>query len=160
MGTKEEYFSMDSFDDIMSFRDPFDALVEAPNSAFGRFCREKYLVAVPCSMEVSFFGNKDHRAFIENGGHPRTQFYQAFARMAVNVWAMLTVARQLKPKAEMFFVKGGVQFQKKHMESVPAKLTPEEAKISVGFTILPGFKIGCSVIRCRVYLSMLNSGNL
>ncbi|GJM92716.1 hypothetical protein PR202_ga09209 [Eleusine coracana subsp. coracana] len=160
MRTKEEYFSMDSFDDIMSFTDPFDALVEAPNSAFGRFCREKYLVAVPCSMEVSFFGSKDHRAFIENGGHPRTQFYQAFARMARNVWGLLTVARQLKPKAEMFFVKGDVQFQKKHMESVPAKLTPEEAKISVGLTIMPGFKIGCTVIRCRVYLSMLNTGDL
>ncbi|GJN17317.1 hypothetical protein PR202_gb04374 [Eleusine coracana subsp. coracana] len=121
---------------------------------------EKYLVAVPCSMEVSFFGNKDHRAFIDNAGHPRTHFYQAFARMARNVWGLLTVSRQLKPKAEMFFVKGGVQFQKKHMESVPAKLTLEEAKISVGFTIMPGFKIGCTVIRCRVYLSMLNTGNL
>jgi hypothetical protein len=159
MGTKEEYFSMDSFDHIMSFMDPFDSLVEAPNSGFGRFCREKYLVAVPGRMEVSFFGNMDQRAFVENGGHPRTQFYQAFSGMARNVWALLTVARQLKPRAEMFFVKGGVQFQKKHMESVQARLTPEEAKMSVGFTIMPGFKIGCTVIRCRVYLSMLNTGD-
>ncbi|WVZ68366.1 hypothetical protein U9M48_017315 [Paspalum notatum var. saurae] len=157
MVTGEEYFSMDCFDHVMSFEDPFDALVEAQNSAFGRFCREKYLVAVPWSMEDSLFGNLDHRAFVESGGHPRTQFYHAFARMARYVWALLTVARYLKPRAEMFFVKGGVQFQKKHMESVPAMLSTGEAKISVGFTIMPGFKIGCTVIRCRVYLSMLNT---
>jgi len=157
MGTKEEYFSMDSYDHVMSFKDPFDALMEAPNSAFGRFCREKYLVAVPRSMEDSFLGNLDHRAFVERGGHPRTQFYQTFARMARHVWALLTVARYLKPRAEMFFVKTGVQFQKKHMESVPAKLTTEEAKFSVGFTVMPGFKIGCAVIRCKVYLSTLDA---
>ncbi|KAL6853759.1 hypothetical protein ACP4OV_019788 [Aristida adscensionis] len=157
MGTKEEYFSMDSFDHVMGFKDPFDALAEAPNSTFGRFCREKYLVAVPCSMEDSFFGNLDHRAFIKNGGHPRTQFYQAFARMARYVWALLTVARHLKPTAQMFFVKSGAQFQKKHMECIPAKLTSDEAKISVGFTVMPGFKIGCTVIRCKVYLSMLHA---
>ena len=157
MGTKEEYFSMDSYDHVMSFKDPFDALMEAPNSAFGRFCREKYLVAVPRSMEDSFMGNLDHRAFVERGGHPRTQFYQTFARMARHVWALLTVARYLKPRAEMFFVKTGVQFQKKHMESVPAKLTTEEAKFSVGFTVMPGFKIGCTVIRCKVYLSTLDA---
>jgi len=157
MGTKEEYFSMDSYDHVMSFKDPFDALMEAPNSAFGRFCREKYLVAVPRSMEDSFLGNLDHRAFVERGGHPRTQFYQTFARMARHVWALLTVARYLKPRAEMFFVKTGVQFQKKHMESVPAKLTTEEAKFSVGFTVMPGFKIGCTVIRCKVYLSTLDA---
>jgi len=157
MGTKEEYFSMDSYDHVMSFKDPFDALMEAPNSAFGRFCREKYLVAVPRSMEDSFLGNLDHRAFVERGGHPRTQFYQTFARMARHVWALLTIARYLKPRAEMFFVKTGVQFQKKHMESVPAKLTTEEAKFSVGFTVMPGFKIGCTVIRCKVYLSTLDA---
>ena len=157
MVTKEDYFSMDSFYHVMSFKDPFDALVESPNSNFGKFCREKYLVAVPSNMEDSFFGNLDHRAFVKMGGHPRTQFYQTFARMARYVWALLTVARFLKPMAEMFFVKSGVQFQKKHMESVPAKLTTEEAKFSVGFTVMPGFKIGCTVIRCRVYLSMLNT---
>jgi len=141
----------------MSFKDPFDALMEAPNSAFGRFCREKYLVAVPRSMEDSFMGNLDHRAFVERGGHPRTQFYQTFAKMARYVWALLTVACYLKPRAEMFFVKTGVQFQKKHMESVPAKLTTEEANFSVGFTVMPGFKIGCTIIRCKVYLSMLDA---
>jgi len=112
-----------------SFKDPFDALMEAPNSVFGRFCREKYLLAVARSMEDSFLGNLDHRAFVERGGHPRTQFYQTFAKMARYVWALLTVARYLKPRAEMFFLLNtGVQFQKKHMENVLAKLTTEEAK--------------------------------
>jgi len=56
-----------------------------------------------------------------------------------------------------FLLNTGVQFQKKHMENVPAKLTTEEAKFSVGFTVMPGFKIGCTVIRCKVYLSTLDA---
>ena len=35
-----------------------------------------------------------------------------------------------------FLLNTGVQFQKKHMENVPAKLTTEEAKFSVGFTVM------------------------
>ena len=48
-----------------SFKAPFDAPMEAPNSIFGRFFREKYLLAVARSMEDSFLGNLDHRAFVE-----------------------------------------------------------------------------------------------
>ncbi|KAL5229066.1 hypothetical protein ABZP36_017331 [Zizania latifolia] len=157
MGDKLDYLSLDIFDHIMSFSDPFDALMEAPNSNFGRFCRAKYLAAVPCSMEDSFFGNSNHRAFVVNGGHPRTPFYQAFVRMSRHVWAVLTVARALNPRAEMFYVKSGTAFKRKHMENIPAKMTTEEEKISVGFAVMPGFKIGCTVIRCRVYLSMVKT---
>jgi hypothetical protein len=157
MGDREQYISPDSFDCIMSFRDPFDALMSDPDSSFGRYCRAKYLVAVPRSMEDSFFGNLDHRAFVESSGHPRTQFYQKFVKMARYTWALLPVARSLNPRAEMFYVKSGFQFRKEHMESTPAKMTTEEEKFSVGFTVMPGFKVGCTVIRCRVYLSKVNT---
>ncbi|KAL5219943.1 hypothetical protein ABZP36_024656 [Zizania latifolia] len=157
MRDKEEYLSLDIFDHIMSSKYPFDALMEAPNSNFGRFCRAKYLAAMPRSMEDSFFGNLDHRAFVENGGHPRTPFYLAFMRMSRYVWALLTVARSLHPRAEMFYVKSGTEFRRKHMQNIPAKMTTEEEKRSVRFTVMPGFKIGCTVIRCRVYLSMVNA---
>ena len=156
MGDREEYISLESFDSVMSFRDPFDALMSDPDSSFGRYCREKYLVAVPQSMEDSFFGNLDHRAFIESGGHPRTQFYMKFVKMARYAWALLAVARSLNPRAEIFYVKSGVQFRKEHMECTPAKMTTEEEKFSVGFTVLPGFKVGCTVVGCRVYLSKVN----
>jgi hypothetical protein len=36
-------------------------------------------------------------------------------------------------------------------------MTTEEEKFSVGFTVMPGFKVGCTVIRCRVYLSKVNT---
>ncbi|KAK1667496.1 hypothetical protein QYE76_055655 [Lolium multiflorum] len=157
MGDREDYISLDSFDCIMSFRDPFDALMSDPDSNFGRYCRAKYIVAVPQSMEDSFFGNLDHRAFVESGGHPRTQFYQRFVKMARYAWGLLAVARSLNPRAEMFYVNSGVQFRKEHMESTPAKMTTEEEKFSVGFTVMPGFKVGCTVIRCRVYLSKGNA---
>ncbi|XP_006644927.1 protein GRAVITROPIC IN THE LIGHT 1-like [Oryza brachyantha] len=157
MGEKEDYLSLDNFDYVMSFRDPFDALVNAPNSCFGRFCRAKYLATVPTIMEDSFFGNLDHRSFVQNGGHPRTPFYQAFVTMSRYVWASLTVARSLNPRAEMFHVKSGTRFRSKHMECVPAKITTEEDNANVGFTVMPGFKIGCTIIRCRVYVSLINS---
>ncbi|XP_047055101.1 protein GRAVITROPIC IN THE LIGHT 1-like [Lolium rigidum] len=157
MGDRGDYISLDSFDCIMSFRDPFDALMSDPDSNFGRYCRAKYLLAVPQSMENSFFGNLDHRAFVESGGHPRTQFYQKFVKMARYAWALLAVARSLNPRAEMFYVNSGVQFRKEHMESTPAKMTTEEEKFIVGFTVMPGFKVGCTVVRCRVYLSKVNT---
>uniref|UniRef100_A0A0D9V799 Uncharacterized protein n=1 Tax=Leersia perrieri TaxID=77586 RepID=A0A0D9V799_9ORYZ len=159
MGDKEDYLSLDAFDYIMSFKDPFDALMKAPTSCFGRFCRAKYLATVPPGMEDSFFGNLDHRSFIQNGGHPKTPFYQAFVTMSRYVWASLAIARSLNPKAEMFHVKNGTEFRSKHMECVPAKITTGEDKACVGFTVMPGFKIGCTVIRCRVYLSMVNARN-
>ena len=156
MADRDDHTPLDSVDCIMSFKDPFDALMTDPDSSFGRYCRAKYLVAVPQSMEDSFFGNLDHRAFVESGGHPRTPFYQKFVRMARYTWALLAVARSLNPRAEMFYVKSGVQFRKEHMESTPAKIIREE-KFNVGFTVMPGFKIGCTVIKCRVYLSKLNA---
>ncbi|KQK10369.1 protein GRAVITROPIC IN THE LIGHT 1 [Brachypodium distachyon] len=157
MGDREDCFPLDSFDRVMSFKDPFDALMNAPDSSFGRYCKAKYLMAVPQSMEDSFFGNLDHRTFVESGGHPRTTFYQKFVTMARNTWALLTVARSSNPRAEMFYVKAGVQFRKEHMESTAASMITEEENISVGFTVMPGFKIGYAVIRCRVYLSTVKA---
>ncbi|XP_073009142.1 protein GRAVITROPIC IN THE LIGHT 1-like [Typha latifolia] len=156
MGAQDGSLTIDDFDCVMSFRDPFDALLKDPDSNFGRFCRSKYVVAVPSKMEESFFGNLDQRAFLMAGGHPRTPFYQAFVRMARLVWALQVMANSFIPRAEIFYVKRGNKYKKDYMESVVAEVVPKEGdKITVGFTVTPGFKIGATIVHCRVYLSKM-----
>lgn len=151
---QEGFFSMHHFDRVMGASDPFDVLITDPNSDFSIFCREKYLDAIPKEMEDSFFGNLDHRVFLISGGHPRTPFYECFVKMARWVWALKVMSLTFIPKAEMFFVREMDSFVNDFMESVVTEMTPKRGRMAkVGFTVMPGFKIGENVIRCRVYLS-------
>ncbi|CAJ1960557.1 unnamed protein product [Sphenostylis stenocarpa] len=90
--------------DIMKFDDPIDVLMENPNSDFSKFCGAKYLMVFHPTMEESFFGNLDHRALILSGKHPRTEFYQLFAKVAKWVWVLLGSSATIDPHATMFSV--------------------------------------------------------
>ena len=52
------------FDRIMRFCDPLDALMHFPSSGFSRFCRSRYLAAVPPETEAAMFRNLEQRAFV------------------------------------------------------------------------------------------------
>ncbi|WOL04844.1 hypothetical protein Cni_G13566 [Canna indica] len=155
---RDESFTLDQFDRILNSQDPFDALMEDPNSCFGRFCRSKYLLVVSSKMECSFFGNLDQRSFVLNGCHPRTPFYQAFVKMARWAWALQVMANSFIPQAEIFYAKKGCEFSKDFMKSVVDGVIPKEGKnLKVGFTVTPGYKIGSNIISCRVYLCKIAS---
>ncbi|CAL9754410.1 unnamed protein product [Musa acuminata subsp. burmannicoides] len=146
--------SMNQLDRVMTSQEPFDAVMEDPNGWFGKYCRAKYALAVPSKMERSFFGNLDQRSFVMSGGHPRTPFYEAFVRMARWAWALQVMANSFIPKAEMFYAKKGHDFSKDFMESVADGVICEEEggeTLEVGFTVTPGFRIGSTIVRCRVY---------
>ncbi|XP_020203193.1 protein GRAVITROPIC IN THE LIGHT 1 isoform X2 [Cajanus cajan] len=149
--------------DIMKFDDPFDALMENPHSDFAKFCQAKYLLVVHPKMEESFFGNLDHRTFIVSGKHPRTEFYQLFAKMAKCVWVLLGSAVAIDPEATLFSVSRGSMFSSLYMESVEeekesAVLSDEERETcKVQFMIMPGFQIGKMVVKSRVYISKHSS---
>ncbi|KAL2317379.1 hypothetical protein Fmac_031255 [Flemingia macrophylla] len=149
--------------DIMKFDDPFDTLMENPHSDFAKFCQAKYLLVVHPKMEESFFGNLDHRTFIMSGKHPRTEFYQLFAKMAKCVWILLGSAVAIDPEATLFSVSRGSMFSSLYMESVEeekesAVLSDEErATHNVQFMIMPGFQIGKMVVKSRVYISKHSS---
>ncbi|KAF6172616.1 hypothetical protein GIB67_027845 [Kingdonia uniflora] len=159
-------FSSQSYnvDDTLRYysRDPFDGLIEYPNSNFGKFCSSKYLLLVHRKMEALFFGNLDQRGFVLSGGHPRTQFYMAFVKMAKSVWVLQAMAALNDPKAEIFGVQRGSEFSETYMENIVEiedyeKDQPvKEGRLRVGFMIMPGFRIGETVIKSRVYLSRLN----
>ncbi|KAK7385620.1 hypothetical protein VNO78_31355 [Psophocarpus tetragonolobus] len=145
--------------DIMKFHDPFDALMANPHSDFAKFCQAKYLLVVHPKMEESFFGNLDHRTFVMNGKHPRTEFYLLFAKMAKWVWVLLGSAVSIDPEATLFSVSRGSVFSSLYMESVEeekesAVLSAEErATHKVQFMIMPGFQIGKMVVKSAVYIS-------
>ncbi|KAG1338132.1 putative protein GRAVITROPIC IN THE LIGHT 1 [Cocos nucifera] len=116
-------------------------------------------MAAPSKMECSFFGNLDQRAFILSGGHPRTPFYQAFTRMARWIWALLVMVHSFIPKAEFFSVERGDDYSNVYMESVVNQvlLTENGEKLKVGFAVMPGIKIGGTIIQCRVYPSRMQT---
>ncbi|KAK6145216.1 LOW QUALITY PROTEIN: hypothetical protein DH2020_022036 [Rehmannia glutinosa] len=141
-------------DNIMSLEDPIVALVEDPQSSFAEFCRAKYLLVVHPRMEESFFGNLDHRNFVANRIHPCTPFYRAFVKMAR--WGLTAF---VEPKAEMFGVKQGSEFSDIYMEVVEelkgyeAQLEKGQERYKVEFMVMPGFKLGETLIRSQVYVS-------
>ncbi|KAG0466340.1 hypothetical protein HPP92_017920 [Vanilla planifolia] len=159
--SEDEWFRLDDIEQVMSFRDPFEALLQDQDSDFGRFCRSKYLAAVPSRLEATFFGNLDQRLFVQSGGHPRTPFYEAFVKMSRRLWVLQVIAHSFIPKAEIFYVKKGTKFSKDYMESVvsPSQIdvSCEELKPEVGFTVMPGFRIGSHIDRCKVYICRMNS---
>ncbi|XP_057755455.1 protein GRAVITROPIC IN THE LIGHT 1-like [Arachis stenosperma] len=148
--------SLRSYDvgDVVKFDDPIDALMENPGSDFSKFCRTKYLLVVHRTMEESFFGNLDHRSLVSNGKHPRTEFYQLFTKMAKWVWVLLGSAASIDPNATMFYTDNGSMFSSLYMESVNVEREiAEQGTYSVQFMIMPGIKIGQTLVKSQVYIS-------
>ncbi|KAG2559650.1 hypothetical protein PVAP13_8KG021400 [Panicum virgatum] len=132
------------FDRIMRFCDPLDALMQYPISGFSRFCRSRYLAAVPAETEAAVFRNLDQRAFVARG---RTWFYRAFATMARSAWALrAATARCLEHGVHgvrMLYARRGSEYAEELMESVAAP----------AYGVGEGeVKVGATVVACRVLL--------
>ncbi|XP_027183924.1 protein GRAVITROPIC IN THE LIGHT 1 [Coffea eugenioides] len=151
---------------IMTLDDPINVLIEEPQSEFAKFCRKKYLLLIHPWMETSFFGNTDHRTFVTNGLHPYTPFYRAFVRMARWVWILQGTYSATIPKVEIFYVDRGSDFSGSYMECVEElkddafMVSRGDKRFKVEFMILPGFRIGDTLIRSQVYLSKVRSSNV
>ncbi|KAL3574573.1 hypothetical protein D5086_025186 [Populus alba] len=146
-------------DDVLRFDDPIDSLIANPNPGFGNFCGEKYMLVVHPMMEMSFFRNLDQRMFILSGKHPRTPFYQMFARMAKWIWILQGIATSIDPNAQIFSVHRGSKFSDVYMEPVQENKEGvivsegEQSNFKVEFMVMPGFRIGSTFVKSRVYLS-------
>ncbi|XP_050369880.1 protein GRAVITROPIC IN THE LIGHT 1 [Argentina anserina] len=125
-----------------------------PKSAFAKFCRVKYLRLIHPKMETSFAGDLNQRNLVNAGEFPSTNFFSLFADMAKRVWLLHLLAFSFNPEAAIFQVSKGCRFSEVYMESVV-----EEAFLStasepvVGFTVVPGFRLGKTVVQCQVYLT-------
>ncbi|MED6155091.1 hypothetical protein PIB30_002301 [Stylosanthes scabra] len=125
-----------------------------PNSSFARFLKSKYLQVVHAKMECSFFGNLNHRKLLNNGGVPDSAFFIAFAEMAKRVWCLHCLALSFDEDVRIFQVKKNTRFSEAYMECEAEQVSDSDSgELRVGFTVVPGFMIGKSVIQSQVYLS-------
>lgn len=126
-------------------------------SPVAQFCREKYLSLVRPKMESAFFGNLEKREAVSSGrGFPDSEIFAGFAEMARRVWLLhcLFFSFEAETERSIFQIRRGSRFSEVYMESV----TPAEEKdcaseaAAVGFTVVPGFRVGRTLIQCKVYL--------
>lgn len=129
-------------------------LFRNPKSAFAKFCRVKYLRLIHPKMETSFSGNLNQRNLVSDGEFPNTNFFSIFADMAKRVWLLHLLAFSFNPEAAIFQVSKGCRFSEVYMESVAEEAFQSAASEPlVGFTVVPGFRLGKTVIQCQVYLT-------
>ncbi|KAG5058149.1 hypothetical protein AAZX31_05G150100 [Glycine max] len=162
-GAQSLYF--DKFKKVKSLN-PKQYLTHNPNSSFSKFLKSKYLQVVHAKMECSFFGNLNQRKVVNSGGYPESSFFVAFAEMAKRVWTLHCLALSFQDDdVTVFQIKKNTRFSEVYMESVteePVSHSGESSdsssgELRVGFTVVPGFKIGKTVIQSQVYLSLVGS---
>ncbi|QHO14651.1 uncharacterized protein DS421_10g288090 [Arachis hypogaea] len=99
---------------------------------------------------------------LNNGGVPDSAFFVAFAEMAKRVWCLHCLALSLDEDVRIFQVKKNTRFSEAYMECEAEQVVStsseevtdsDSGELRVGFTVVPGFMIGKSVIQSQVYLS-------
>ncbi|GAB4827179.1 hypothetical protein Ancab_034069 [Ancistrocladus abbreviatus] len=128
-----------------------------PGCKFAKFCRAKYLKLVHPKMECSFFGNLDQRKTVSSGAFPGSEFFTAFAEMARRIWLLHCLALSFDPPAVAFQVKKGCRFSEVYMESAADGAIGGDFRVA--FTVVPGFKVGKTVIQSQVFLSAVVAPN-
>ncbi|GMJ01412.1 CHIQUITA1-LIKE 9 [Hibiscus trionum] len=132
---------------------PMELLSRDQNSEFSRFCEKKYQELIHPTMESSIFSNLDRNEVVLNSWRSLSIFYESFVSMASSIWTLHKLALSFVPVVEIFQVERGVDFSMVYMEDVTKRCNlPGQTKVKVGFTVVPGFKIGSTVIQCQVYL--------
>nr|XP_024925684.1 protein GRAVITROPIC IN THE LIGHT 1 [Ziziphus jujuba var. spinosa] len=139
---------------------PKQYLTQNPNSSVGKFTKNKYLHLVHAKMECSIFGNLNVRKVVSSGtGYPETPFFTAFAEMSKRVWLLHCLAFSFGEEVTIFQVRKDCRFSEVYMECVSQEATlfssgelsdaNADIELRVGFTVVPGFKIGKTVIQSQ-----------
>ncbi|GAU35265.1 hypothetical protein TSUD_324020 [Trifolium subterraneum] len=159
-------FFFERFNELKSVKAK-EFLAFKPKSPFAKFCRVKYLRLVHPKMEASFFGHMKQRTNMVNGGEfpDDNKLFTSFGEMAKRVWLLHCLAFSFEPQVEIFQIGKGCRLSDVYMESVVNVNTNDdddvaaalavESEPQVCFTVVPGFKIGKTVLQCQVYLSQL-----
>ncbi|XP_051151772.1 protein GRAVITROPIC IN THE LIGHT 1-like [Andrographis paniculata] len=145
------------FTELKSVR-PKDYISRKPKSPFATYCRRKYAEIVHPKMEASLFGNLGIRDSADSINFPDAPCFSAFIEMAKRVWVLRCLSLSFDPPASIFQAGRGSRFCEVYMESLSDEAflicdsAGPEADPRVAFTVVPGFKIGPTVIQCQVYL--------
>ncbi|CAI9784266.1 unnamed protein product [Fraxinus pennsylvanica] len=154
---KRQQLFFDKFMELKSVR-PADYLAGKPKSTFATFCRTKYLRLMHPKMEASLSGNLDRWKSVNSGEYPEVPFFLSFAEMAKRIWLLHCLALSFDPEVSIFQVTKKSRFSEVYMQSLSdeAFLSSDgtlENNPRVAFTVVPGFRIGKTVIQCQVYLN-------
>ncbi|KAF5952899.1 hypothetical protein HYC85_010843 [Camellia sinensis] len=132
---------------------PMEVLSKNPSCEFSRFCEKKYQHLIHPSMESSIFINLNQNEVVLNSWKSLSAFYESFVKMSSSIWLLHKLAYSFNPIVEIFQVERGIDFSMVYMEDVTKKgVFPGKGRPKVGFTVMPGFKIGKTVIQSQVYL--------
>uniref|UniRef100_A0A7N0VF78 DUF641 domain-containing protein n=1 Tax=Kalanchoe fedtschenkoi TaxID=63787 RepID=A0A7N0VF78_KALFE len=135
-------------------RNPMDVLSRDPICDFSRFCEIKYQELIHPTMETSIFGNLKQDKAVVDSWKSLSVFYESFVHMGSSVWTLHKLAFSFNPVVEIFQVETGSEFSHIYMEDVIQRsATARKSKEKVGFTVVPGFKIGKTLVQCQVYLT-------
>ncbi|KFK35269.1 hypothetical protein AALP_AA5G263300 [Arabis alpina] len=137
---------------------PMELLERDKECGFARFCDKKYHELIHPNMESSIFSNMDQTEAVLSSWRSLSTFYESFVTMASSIWTLHKLALSFDPAVEIFRVESGVDFSIVFMENVlrkkqDKKLSMSPTRAKVGFTVVPGFKVGCTVIQSQVYLT-------
>ncbi|KAL5224332.1 hypothetical protein ABZP36_010971 [Zizania latifolia] len=137
--------------------DPMELMNSSPDCEFAQFCDRKYKQLIHPGIESSLFGNSDCGTLPVMG--VAGPLYELFVSMASSIWTLHRLAWAYDPAVGIFQVSQGTEYSSAYMENiVPSKGFSGSKEIGkmmrpkVGFTVVPGFRIGGTVIQCRVYL--------
>lgn len=128
-------------------------LGNSSSTLFWKFCRAKYLQLIHPKMELSLFGNLSQRNLVNSGRLPETPFFDTFSEMARRIWLLNCLAFSFEPEASIFQVRKGSRFSEIYMESVTEDMFFSSEHPQVSLAVVPGFKIGKTIIQAQVYLS-------
>ncbi|XP_057492635.1 protein GRAVITROPIC IN THE LIGHT 1-like [Actinidia eriantha] len=132
---------------------PMEVLSKNQSCEFSRFCERKYQQLIHPTMESSIFINMDQNEVVLSSWKSLSAFYESFVKMASSMWLLHKLAFSFNPVVEIFQVERGVDFSMVYMEDVTKKsVFAGKSRPKVGFTVIPGFKIGKTVIQSQVYL--------
>ncbi|CAH8339012.1 unnamed protein product [Eruca vesicaria subsp. sativa] len=137
---------------------PMEILERDKECGFSRFCDKKYHELIHPNMESSIFSNMDQTEAVLSSWRSLSSFYESFVTMASSVWILRKLALSFDPAVEIFQVESGVDFSVVYMENVLRRRRDKKfgmnlGREKVGFTVVPGFKVGCTVIQSQVYLT-------
>lgn len=141
--------------------DPLELISGSPNCDFAKFCEKKYQQLIHPGLESTFSGNSYHGESMWSLLRSSSPLYEPFVNMASSMWTLHKLAWAYDPVVEIFQVARGTEFSMVYMESIARRtvtMGSDHGKMSrpkVGFTVVPGFRVGKTVIQCRVYLNGL-----
>uniref|UniRef100_A0A5B6ZU41 Uncharacterized protein n=1 Tax=Davidia involucrata TaxID=16924 RepID=A0A5B6ZU41_DAVIN len=155
--TFDKYSSLKQLIEHVS-SNPMEVLTKNPNCEFSKFCEKKYQQLIHPTMESSIFSFLDRKEVVLNSWRSLSVFYEAFVKMSSSIWLLHKLAYSFNPVVEIFQVERDADFSMVYMEDVTRKgILPGKSKPKVGFTVVPGFKIGKTMIQSQVYLTGLNA---